>query len=177
MNTDHLNEEQLAASVVDEADLPLNIRTHLEECEMCGARKRTLERDLTELGRLASEWAPTAPVKSFRAEEKAVRPDRRLWRYGLPAGAALAAALILALCLAPVSQTPVNLTPVASVEVLDDDSDLLIEAARLSESPFSQFHAVVTGQSAPVISDEFIDFIIPDDEPLSLNSVKGGQAC
>ena len=58
MTVQHLDEDQIILSIVDENDLPRKHRNHLETCPTCQERKGVLIAQLEGMGHIARELAP-----------------------------------------------------------------------------------------------------------------------
>ena len=58
MKEDHLDEDQIIVSIVDENDLPKKLKSHLDACPVCQEGKKALMAQLEEMGRMAKELAP-----------------------------------------------------------------------------------------------------------------------
>lgn len=171
----HLDREQIVISVVDETALSETARRHLAACPVCKAERKALETGLARLGQLGERFVPVAQRRVVRLEKEAAGKRRRLWLYGLPAAAA--AALALVLWLAPLDVTRPGRTAAKGGGMLNGNGLLILEVNRLAENPFSQFQRFVIGDSPPVSDEEFLDFLIPDDEAISHKDNKGGLLC
>lgn len=173
-DNNHLDREQIVISVVDETALPETAGRHLAACPVCKAERKALETDLARLGQLGERFVPVARRRVVRLD-KVANKRRRPWLYGLPVAAA--AALVLVLWLAPFDVTRPSRTAVRGEEMLNGNGLLILEINRLAENPFSRFQRFVIGESPPVSDEEFLDFLIPDDEAISHKDNKGGLLC
>lgn len=171
----HLDRDQIVVSVVDETALSLTAGRHLASCPVCKAERKALEADLARLGQLGERFVPGTQRRVVRLEKETAGKRRRLWLYGLPAAAA--AALVLVLWLAPLDVTRPGRTVAGGEGMLNGNGLLILEVNRLAENPFSRFQRFVIGESPPVSDEEFLDFLISDDEAVSHKDNKGGLLC
>jgi len=58
MNDQHLDEDQIIVSIVDEKDLPKKLKGHLEACPVCQERRGALMAQLEGMGHMAKELTP-----------------------------------------------------------------------------------------------------------------------
>ena len=58
MKDQHLDEDRIIVSIVDENDLPKQLKGHLEACPVCQERRGALMAQLEGMGHMAKELAP-----------------------------------------------------------------------------------------------------------------------
>ena len=160
----HLKEKEIILAVVDETDLPEPLREHLSKCGLCRTEKEQLEDELSWLGRTAESLAPLPKERVKLIAEGASIIDRFRTRHRrslLATG--MAAALIIAVLLwktfFPIS--PEDRYAQRPPE-FGGEEGLMAEILFLVENPLPRIYLDLSGESNPVINEEFIEFVIPD---------------
>ena len=144
----HLNEAQMLQAMVDEADLPSTVREHLAGCELCGGEKKRFEGRIARMALMAKQATPTPQRKPSldRVEPRIVRRLPTGWRYGLPAGIALAATVIIALGTLFTNSTQESTAYLTDRETMEDER-FMAEVARLEEDSFPALYLEISGSS------------------------------
>ncbi len=180
--TDHLNEDQLIRSLVEEVDLPPNLREHLTVCAVCKATKQKMEARLERLGELARESSPP-PRRKVRLSEfdrRHVQPFWWGWNWRSLCAAGFGAALLLLMLtnMLPTKDKPENRTAQLEREMTEDEQ-LLDSVDRLEENALPTFYVEVSDLSDPDFDEDFIDFVVPADDNKSshLEIRRKGKLC
>jgi hypothetical protein len=154
----HLNEAQILQAMVDEADLPAAVREHLSGCEICGGEKKRFEGRIARMTLMARQAAPTPLRKPSldRAEPRPVRWPSLGWRYGLPAGIALAATAIIVFGTLLTNSTQETTAYLMDRETIED-AQFMAEIARLEEDSFPALYLEISGSSEADAPKEPVD--------------------
>jgi len=156
----HLSKDQIVRAFLDQAQLPAAEKAHLERCSQCRSRVDQLARDLKRLGRMAEQYAPL-PRRSFHLPLKETRRPLRRWTV------VLAAAAAAALCLAIWWEVPQDKQPLVANQTESDsekNGELMSTVQALSENALSEVYMDIVGDSDLDMTDEFIDFVVPDSD-------------
>lgn len=156
MRDEHLGEDQIMVSIVDEDDLPEKARLHLEACPACRERRGALLKQLQKMGHLARALAPRPrPVRL--PEPKASWGLSFRWPVLASALASLliiAAVWSLMLIPGPRIEVPPG-TPGQQIVGLSSIDDILEDPAMPA---YYQDMALV---SFEYFDDDFMDFVVP----------------
>jgi hypothetical protein len=145
-------------AMVDEADLPSTVREHLSGCELCGGEKKRFESRIARMTLMAKQATP-APLRKpslDRAEPLPVRWPSLGWRYGLPAGIALAATVIIAFGTLFTNSTHESTAYLTDRETIEDEQ-FMAEVARLEEDSFPALYLEISGSSEADGSKDPVD--------------------
>ena len=180
-NNGHLGKDQLIVAVVDEKDLPLSLQEHLAACPQCRADKIRIESKLTQLGRLAKQYAPLPEQKISLPESKPRRSLFRLEGWQIAAGTALAAAAVIftVLWLGSPGIKPDIAMKVTADEALEAET-LMNDINVLTENALPAVYLDITGESYIGLDEEFMQFVVPDineSPPASDLGLKGVTPC
>jgi hypothetical protein len=179
----HLDEDQIIRAVVDESELSLSLRTHLDHCDQCSARKTNLEKDLARLRKAAEQFVPLPRGGLNLKEMEKPDPMRWLWTWRTILGAALAAAALVMIIWWPSQQQGRFESPGGANLIVNDinkSESLMTEISILSENALPQVYLDIAVETETDSAEEFIDFIAPLIENDSLTFVqgkKGVQLC
>ncbi len=162
----HMNEDQVLLSLIDENDLPKEMRSHLEGCKACQDKRASLLSELECLGKMAGKFTP-APRK------RPILPVRESGRkrYHFPVFATgLASAVVVAFLCSVVlfSDSPEQMEADLSVE---SEVRLHLMEEILEETALSGHYLDITQTSYSYFDDEFLEFVIPVEE--GFDSVHG----
>ena len=156
----HLSEDQIIHAFIDQAQLPVDKKAHLERCSQCRSRVDQLAQDLERLGRMAEQHAPL-PERSVHLPVKETRRLLRRWTVGLAAAAAAA------LCLTIWWGVPQDKQPVVANQtesVSENNGELMSTVQALSENALPDVYMDIVGDSDLDMTDEFIDYVVPDSD-------------
>jgi hypothetical protein len=156
MKEEHLGEEQIIVSIVDENDLPEKKRRHLESCPACRETRGELLDQLQKMGHMAMTLAPRPPTIRL-PEPKASWGLSFRWPV---VASALASLLIIAavwsLMLFRGSRIEIPPgTPGQQIVGLSSIDDILEESVL---PPYYQDMALI---SFEYFDDDFMDFVVP----------------
>jgi len=180
-NNQHLDEDQLIRAVVNKTDLRQDLRKHLSECGHCSERKRRMEEDLLQLGRMAERFSPSPQRKVQLPAKQPYRTIRWSWGWRTALGVAAAAVFMLLVIDLPPLFKPepvVNITPYTQGTI--EDEALMTEISRLSENALPQEYMDMIGASDEDSEEDFMDLWIPSLEDESVSSMTnnfGGKPC
>ena len=167
MKTDdnhHLSERQFLQALVDAADLTAAAGKHVADCDLCRRRLEHCHRNLAALGNMARRLAPPPPGHLPLAADTA--PPRG-WsvRWRAAGGLALAgtAALLLIAGLFWARFDNRLGPPMATRSVWPSDP-VMVETGMLTENALPPIFMDLTGESDPLLDDEFIRFVVPSAE-------------
>jgi hypothetical protein len=179
----HLVEDQIIQAVVDEGELSVFDRRHLNNCHHCRAQKMQLEQNLARLGQAARQYAPLPRKRLNLKAPLESHSVRRSWNWKTALGTALAtAALIIFMLWANQgSETFVasNGETLTASGTRTSDS-LMTEVGILSENALPPEYLDIAAETEPMMHEEFIDFIAPlieDDSMTYLLLKKGVRIC
>jgi len=181
-NNQHLDEDQLIQALVDKTDLRQDLRKHLSQCGHCSERKRHMEEDLLQLGRMAERLSPSPRRKVQLPAKQPYRTIQWSWRWRTALGVAAAAVFMLFVINLPPLFKPepvVKIAPITQEKI--EDEALMTEVSRLSENALPQEYMDMIGESDEDSEEDFMDFLIPslEDETVSLimMNIFGGMLC
>ena len=164
----HLTEKEIIQAVIDETDLTESMREHLYKCHICRNEKEGLGNQLSLLGNTAKSLSPV-PRKSFKLPRKDVLKIPRVWRWQwqslLAAGMAAAMIFVVLLWKTPAIIYWKEGGEERTVEFAQDDK-LMADISSLVENPLPEIYLDLSGESISDVSEEFINFVIPDVDNL-----------
>ncbi len=146
--TDHLSDEEVFESMLDESSLAVDARAHLLQCPFCRSKKELLEGSLTRFEQTVRKSSPS-PLR--RPDLSAVYARRRreggwqwYWKYGIPAGMAAVLALLF------IAGTLLFREPQSEMAFLSDretveDEQLLAEVWKLEENAIPPLYLDMSG--------------------------------
>jgi len=170
-NIPHLNENQIIQAVVDESDLPASVRAHLSACSQCRHLKQSFEQDLSNLGKLAAQFAPkpqrriSLPVQNHRSRFSAFRDWRRL----TAAAATIAAVFIVVWGTNMARKYSVHRNETLTAE-MRDAKRLMNEVNSLVDNALPSFYLELSDEPDPDYDEKFYKFLIPPVEEKTLTS-------
>jgi hypothetical protein len=164
-NEQHLDEQQLIQTVVDENDLPRSAQTHLGTCHQCRSDKESFEQELAALGQIAERYAPQPqkPIVMPVQETKDTRWAFLNWRHAIGAAAAVAIVVIVFWG----STTLRNLTGLpttGSPSELMEARQLMTEVNMLVDNALPPLYLEISAEYKPDYDKEFYQFLIPQIE-------------
>lgn len=180
--TGHLNEDQLIQSLVDEVDLPADLRHHLTTCVVCKAAKQKMEAGLERLGELAREFSPspTGKMQLYNSDREPVRPGWWVWKWRplFVAGFGVALLFLALTHLLPLEKKPQTRTAQLEKEMMEDER-LLESVDRLEDDALPTFYVEILDEPEPDFDEDFIDFVVPGSENKSshLKIRRKGKLC
>ena len=168
---DHLNSDQLLHAVVNESDLPRDLRAHLKQCPPCRQEVDRLAARFGAIGRMARDISPDA-LGRVRLPEK----RRRFFlgrRVGLRPALGMAVAMVLLMMVTlyqPMGNRSMPMVPQA-VETAELRLDLEAEARLFTEindllsNPLPEEYQQFGGAGGEIgeLGDP-TEFIVPDVE-------------
>ncbi|MFC1813201.1 hypothetical protein ACFL03_10985 [Thermodesulfobacteriota bacterium] len=159
----HLDKDQLIVAVIDEKDLPLSLQEHLAACPQCRTDKIRFERKLTQIGRLAKQYAPLPEQKISLPESKPRRSLLRPESWQIAAGTALAVAVVIFAVLwsRPPGIKPEIAIKVTANEMLEAES-FMDAISALTENALPAVYLDITGESYIGFDEEFMQFVVPN---------------
>lgn len=170
----HLDEDQIIRAVVDEGQLSLSSRNHLDHCDQCSARKSNLEKDLARLRKAAEQFVPLPRGRLNLREAQKPDPMRWLWNWRTISGAAIAVAVLVMIVWWTGQQQGRFESPGGANLIASDinkSESLMTEISILSENALPQVYLDIAVESEPDSAEEFIDFIVPLIENDSLTGL------
>lgn len=156
MKDQHLDEDRIIVSMVDENDLSRKDKSHLENCPACQGRKGALMAQLEGVGHMAKELAPRPPLISL--------PEPKVswglsFRWPVVASGLASLFIIVAVWgLMFLGGPPMQITPgpagqqVVGLSFIDDI---------LEDSVLPAYDQDITAASFEYFDDAFMDFVIP----------------
>ena len=152
----HLTEEQILISLVDDNDLAEDARSHLLACPLCKDKKTAIMSELERLGEMAKKFAPS-PRKKITLP---LRPSRRIG-LRLPAFAAgLAMVLLIVILWGPSFLTDSSKQRRAQFP-FESNSGLHLVEDILGESALSNSYSDIAVSSYSYFDEEFLEFVVP----------------
>jgi len=173
-NMQHLDEEQLIQAVVDAADLPDSLQTHLTECSQCLAGKNSFELEMTKLSQKAAQFAPKPQRRIILPAPKTKNPFSNLldWRNLIAAAATVAAVFILVWGTNMVRNRSEYGTQNLTAEMVEAER-LMTEVNTLVDNALPAFYLEISGEKNADYDEEFYQFLIPTVEDKALTSNRG----
>lgn len=177
----HLDKDQLVVAVIDEKDLSLSMQTHLAMCPQCRADKIRFKNNLSQLGRLAKQYAPLPEQKISLPESKPRRSFLQLEGWQIAIGTALAVVVVIfaALWSRPPGIKPAIAIKMTANEMLEAES-FMDEVSTLTENALPEVYMDITGESYTGFGEDFMQFVVPntnDRAPASDLGSKGVTSC
>ena len=179
VNEQHLNENQLLRAVIDIQDLSASLQGHLAKCKQCLDQKERFEADLGRLGKIAQQAAPQPHRRIILPARKSNKP---LWHWGgwrsAFGAAAVAAVLLLAIWVPNRMRGPLPLDSAELAREMQEAEQLMAEVNMLVENALPPAYINISGEAAPQLDDEFMQFLIPsiEDDPQASKPEKKGLA-
>jgi len=176
MNDDpnlHLSESQILVSLVDETDLPPEMRSHLAMCAHCQAVRQLQTDRLQRLTDLAGASVPISSRRIILPEETLglsrpglLRLWARCWRPALFVGAMAA----LVLLVTTLWWQPIQQRQLARLDQeWQEDGVLLAEVQRLTTEPLPTAYGLIAGEETLDAEDDPWDWLVPDDDAPTLS--------
>ena len=173
-NMQHLDDEQLIQAVVDAADLPDSLQTHLTECSQCLAGKNSFELEMTKLSQKAAQFAPKPQRRIILPAQKTKNPFSNLldWRNLIAAAATVTAVFILVWGTNMVRNRSEYGTQNLTAEMMEAER-LMTEVNTLVDNALPAFYLEISGEKNADYDEEFYQFLIPTVEDKALTSNRG----
>lgn len=173
-NNHHLNEDQLIRAVVDVSDLPVAAQAHLAACSQCLHNKQNFERELTQLGRMAGQFAPKPQKRIILPVQKSGSRFSSFldWRSIIAAAAIVAAAFIVVWSSNIARNISEHRTENMTAE-MRDAKQLMTEVNSLVDNALPPFYLQISDGPKPDYDEEFYKFLIPPVEDKSVTSEQG----
>ena len=173
-NMQHLDDEQLIQAVVDAADLPDSLQTHLTECSQCLAGKNSFELEITKLSQKAEQFAPQPQRRIILPAQKTKNPFSNLldWRNLIAAAATVTAVFILVWGTNMVRNRSEYGTQNLTAEMMEAER-LMTEVNTLVDNALPAFYLEISGEKNADYDEEFYQFLIPTVEDKALTSNRG----
>ena len=173
-NMQHLDDEQLIQAVVDAADLPDSLQTHLTECSQCLAGKNSFELEMTKLSQKAAQFAPKPQRRIILPAPKTKNPFSNLldWRNLIAAAATVTAVFILVWGTNMVRNRSEYGTQNLTAEMVEAER-LMTEVNTLVDNALPPFYLEISGEKTADYDEEFYQFLIPTVEDKALTSNRG----
>lgn len=157
----HVSEDQLLWTIVDEAEVTPDMREHIARCFRCRNRKAQVEQDLIRLGRAADRFAPITcnqPALPPERTRRTIRPRGLQLSFG--AAAMVAAITLMVWWFTPKISTEEDpLGFITQVTWVDDH--FMTEINRLLENKFPQVYLETLYEPLSSMDDDFIEFVTP----------------
>ena len=176
-NEQHLNEDQLLRAVIDIQDLTAPLRGHLAGCRQCLDQKARFEADLGRIGKMAQQAAPQLRKRIILPARESKKP---VWAWsvwkGAFAAAAVTAVLVLAIWLPIQMRSPLPGDSANLAREMQEAAKLMAEVDMLVENALPPVYNNISGETAPQLDDDFMQFLIPsieDDPQASMPEKKG----
>lgn len=167
----HINEDQLIIAVIDQNDLPAAVRLHLSKCPACQEKKRQLDQELGNLGRMAREFAPLPKRKASHILSHILdgiqKTNTGLWSWRPLFAASFAALFLIAgiwMTSPPVKNTSQEQMTARIINEMEEDQYFILEIKALEENALPDFYPYVSGESDRYFDEEFINFVVPVEE-------------
>lgn len=173
----HLDDDQLVWAVVDEAELPLPLREHLSTCPVCRANKAQTAKNLSRLGQMAERFAPLPAHSISLPVEEPRSTTRWSWGWQTYAGAAVAAALVLAVFWrTPVPPGPSGENGNMMATEIQEAEQFMTEIAMLVDNALPAVYLDISAEPSADFDEELMEPVGPsvEDQPLTDNSRKRG---
>jgi hypothetical protein len=159
----HLDPQRITMSLIDEQDLTMHERDHLEHCPECCEARRLLAGRLDSLSEQALRFTPVSRMKVRLPALEPVKPSTWLIRWPTGAVAALASlALVSALVLPQFfTRTIPHGTRVDIAREMAQDERFIAEVRQLEENPFASAYAEILPSSDSTMDDDAFDYMDP----------------
>jgi hypothetical protein len=154
----HLNDDQIIRSLVDKADLPIDLQEHLTTCPQCQTARKRLGGAVERLGERAIRSAPSFKKTIRIPEKQAIGNTWRPWGW-LSLSAVGAAALAVTLMISLNTYRQRSLAGLYD-EMIKDER-LLTEINVLEKSDLPQTWLDISGDSEVNINEEMLEVITP----------------
>jgi hypothetical protein len=172
----HLTEDRIIRAVVDESELSVANRRHLDTCSRCRTQKAYLEQNLARLGQAARQFAPV-PRKGMNLEvPRTSRGIRRSWNWKAVLATTLAATLVCILMWGAFQGGEIfegtNEETISANDIQSSES-LMWQVGILTEYALPPEYLDIAAETEPLINEEFINFMAPLVEDDSLSYIPG----
>lgn len=156
----HLNEDQILWAVIDEGELPEEVRDHLMECQVCNERISNIRDELHGFGENAVLSVPALTKKiTLPHDESGQLSKGASW---LPSfGVAVMAGLVLFFYFLGMESMNPGRTPLLNTATVFEDEYLMEEIFEIVENPLFGSGFEINGENSG-FNDEFLEFIVPD---------------
>jgi hypothetical protein len=169
----HLNDDQIVTAVVEVSDLPESAQKHLASCHQCRLAVEKFGTELSNIGELARHFSPMSKQRIKLPVEKSTKPILGSWKWQMSFGAAFSAILVVAmLWWSGMTPSLINGGPKSLSGELWEDEALMTEISSLTENALPQLYLDITGETDPEDEDDFMNFIDPLNEDISLSENK-----
>ncbi len=154
--SNHLNEDEILFSLVEEPDLPEEIKSHLLACLVCQEKKKALMTELERLGKMARDFTPLPqqkPALPFRESRHFI-----FNRSVLAAGFSVVVIIACLWSLRSFTGSSKHITPGLSPEM---EVDLYLMDDILGESALPEYYLDIAAPTYSYFDEEFLDFVVP----------------
>ncbi len=160
-NGSHLNDGQIIQSLVEKANLSPALREHLSSCSICIAKRKNFEGNLTRLGEMARNSAPSLRKKIILPWAQSEKTYQ--WLLGWRRISALSGAVAIALLF--IGLVFWNNPQGSSLAKLNDemlkDERFMAEISNLGKSDLPQTWLDISGEFDVNINEEMLEIIAP----------------
>jgi len=156
----HLEENQLLMALVDETDLPPELRQHLNHCQHCTGQLGILQEALEILGSNAAQNVPAMTGNVSLVDEKSGISKAR-YQFGLPSYGALAIVACALLIFFWPRPEYSEIDQFSSVDFIEDEM-LMQEIGELIEDPLPEDFIEMTRDMTIGFDHDFLEFVVPD---------------
>jgi hypothetical protein len=159
-NDIHLNDEQLIWAVIDEKELTVEDRRHLQECVICNEKVTSFRAELQGFGEYARTSVPPLSKDMVLPQVEQTSASGMLdWFPSF--SAAVMTGLILFVYFLGIEATSPRLPDYQAPEDLLTEEYLMDEIFEMVENPLSNELYQLVGENDG-FDDEFLQFVIPD---------------
>lgn len=175
----HLGEELIIRSLIDENEVPEAARRHLAACPVCRGEKEKLEQELLSFGRIAKQYSPM-PKRRISLPEKNRRDTVSwFWNWQAVSGmAAVAAIFLVVISWNALFRGQPELPIIATNQELIAAEEFMTEVDVLVNNALPAVYLDISGESYSEVDEEFIDYIMPaafDDVSRNNDGKTGGE--
>ena len=155
----HLNEDHILVSLVDENDLPEDIKSHLQACSICQEKKITLISELENLGKTAKAFTPLPRQKPVLFLQKS-----RYYIFRRPVFTAGFSIILIIMCLISFQLFTNSSKQITTRLAMETEEDLYLLEDILEESALPEYYLDIAVTFNSYFDDEFLEFITPMEE-------------
>jgi len=155
----HLNEDQILVSLVDENDLPEDLKSHLQACPICQEKKITLISELENLGKTAKAFTPLPRQKPVLFLQKS-----RYYIFRRPVFTAGFSMILIIMCLISFQLFTDSSKQITTRLAMETEEDLYLLEDILEESALPVYYLDIAVTFNSYFDDEFLEFITPMEE-------------